>query len=201
MRFHEALGCAAVIITVASTFFVKGSRVSKMRVARTEAKIFVSVFLTVFLSAFFGVFTVLPLYYNHPLFDFGRLRNVTSFLLFLVLLSSFTAGISAVSYKMHKKQLTRTEVEVFAVTFFMSFIAIWAILTLITFYWGHDISLTAPIDSRYSSWGWYNFSLYMLYFMFLSLVPAVFSVLIYGTYKLIRSFFVEKRRKQQIEEN
>jgi len=62
------------------------------------AKVFVSVFLIVFLSVFFGVFMLIPVFYGHPLFDFGRPRSWVSslFLVFLFFSSSVIAGISVV---------------------------------------------------------------------------------------------------------
>jgi hypothetical protein len=60
-------------------------------------KIFFSVFPTAFFSAFIGVFMLIPFYYGHPFFDFGRFKGATSLAtIFLLLYSCIAAIIVAV---------------------------------------------------------------------------------------------------------
>jgi len=151
-----------------------------------ETKIFVSMFLVVFISAFLGVFLLMPLFYGHPFFDFARLGNqISALFAFFLVSSSFIASISVVSYKVHRMKLVRVEGTIFLFTFCVAFITLNALIfVFIPTYWGHTIRLTFPRDARDS----YFFSLYMLFFVLLSLPPAVFSVFVYEVHKLARKW-------------
>jgi hypothetical protein len=142
----------------------------------------------VFVFAFLGVFFLMPLFYGHPFFDFARLGGQFSTLLAVFLfLSSLIASVSVVSYRLHRMRVVRTECVIFLFTFFVAFITLNAVIfVFIPAYWGHAIRLIFPIDAHDS----YFLFLDVMYFSFLSLAPAVVSVLLYGIYKITRKWTV-----------